>query len=168
MKTGVHINRLQFLRGQFKGESPLRPPWAIAESLFTEQCERCDACVSVCHSKIIKRGASGFPEMDFSRHGCDFCRACVQSCPSGALNKTAESPWSVQASFKSHCLAERGVTCRSCADVCEHRAIRFRLVVGGRAHIEFDSQACTGCGECVALCPVHAIEMKLPEVAQHE
>jgi len=155
---------MQFLRGRFNGQSPIRPPWAAAESLFTDLCDRCDACIKACHTKIIRRGDGGFPEVNFSRSGCDFCRACVQACPTGAIVKEAADPWSIQASFKSTCLAERGITCRSCGDVCEHRAIRFRLRVGGSAAIEFNASACSGCGECVSLCPVQAIEMQQIEM----
>lgn len=161
MKSG--LNRVHFLRGRFNGRSPIRPPWSAEESLFTDLCDRCDVCIKACHAKIIRRGDSGFPEVNFSRSGCDFCRACVQACPTGALVKDLDQPWSIHASFKSICLSERGVTCRSCSDVCEHGAIRFRLAVGGRAVVEFNESACVGCGECVSLCPVQAIEMQVIE-----
>ena len=38
------------------------------------------------------------------------------------------------------------------------RAIRFPLVAGGVPRPEIDTGACTGCGACVAPCPVNAIE----------
>ena len=37
--------------------------------------------------------------------------------------------------------------------------IRFRLLGGGRAMASISSEACTGCGECIAVCPVNAIEL---------
>jgi ferredoxin-type protein NapF len=160
---------MQFLRGQFDGRFALRPPWAMEESRFTSLCERCDACIKSCHAKIIQRGASGFPEINFSRSGCDFCQACVQACHTGALALTVHNhhqPWSIQAQIGSNCLSERGVICRACGDVCETRAIRFRLAVGGSSRIEFDASACNGCGECVSRCPVNAIEMNLNHNAE--
>lgn len=160
---------MQFLRGQYDGRLALRPPWAMEEFRFTSLCNRCDACIKSCHTKIIRRGDGGFPEMNFSHSGCDFCRACVQSCPTGALvltGKNLQQPWLIQAHFASSCLAERGVVCRACGEVCETRAIRFRLAVGGRSRLEFDASACSGCGECVARCPVNAIEMKVSEPPQ--
>lgn len=162
------LNRMQFLRGRFSGKPVLRPPWAVEESLFTDLCERCDACIKVCHVNIIHRGAAGYPEINFSHSGCDFCRACAQACPSGAIVKDSDHPWSVQAEFKSSCFAERGVICRSCSDVCEHSAIRFRMRVGGSSSIEFNAAACTGCGECVALCPAQAIEIRHSETINQQ
>ena len=153
------LNRMQFLRGHFHGPPVVRPPWAVEESRFIDLCERCDACIKICHVNIIRRGAGGYPEVDFSHSGCDFCRACTQACASGALVRNSNDAWSIKAHFKSNCLAERGVICRSCSDVCEHRAIRFRMQVGGFSSIEFNAAACTGCGECVSLCPVQAIDV---------
>ena len=154
------LNRMQFLRGQFNGESPLRPPWAVEETRFIELCERCDNCIKVCHVNIIRSGSGGYPEIDFSHSGCDFCHACAQACASGALLKNSDHAWSLKAHIKSNCLVERGVICRSCGDVCEHRAISFRMRVGGSSSIELNTAACTGCGECVSLCPVQAIEVR--------
>lgn len=157
------LNRMQFLRGDFNGEVAFRPPWAIEEAEFTEACDRCDKCIEVCHAKIIKRGTGGFPETDFSKAGCDFCEACVQACPTPALQineQNQERPWNQVATFKDNCLSENGVVCRSCGDVCEARAIKFKMVVGGSSMLIMNPDECTGCGECISFCPIHAIEMK--------
>lgn len=157
------MNRLQFLRGNYKGGSAVRPPWSITENAFVDACDRCDRCIKSCHLKIIKRGSAGFPEIDFSKGGCDFCMACAQSCPTDAIQLTTanrDHPWHNVASINNKCLSERGVVCRSCGEICEMRAIRFRLAVGGSAHIELNTADCNGCGECVSLCPVNAIEIK--------
>lgn len=101
--------------------------------------------------------------MDFSTTGCDFCQACVQICPTSALQlnqSNHDSPWDLQAQFNNRCLSERGVVCRACGDVCEMQAIKFKLAVGGVTLIEMNSSDCNGCGECVSVCPVQAIEMK--------
>ena len=57
------------------------------------------------------------------------------------------------------CLTYRGVYCRSCVDECEPDAIRFHPVVGGVARPDIEPERCTGCGDCRASCPVHAIEL---------
>lgn len=157
------LNRMQFLRGDFTAEGAFRPPWAVAENAFIESCDRCDACIKACPPKIIKRGQAGFPEISFTKTGCDFCEACVRACKSEALQITSDNhyqPWQQIAKFKRNCLSENGVICRSCGDVCEGRAIKFKMIVGGSALVQMDSSSCNGCGECVSVCPVQAIEMK--------
>lgn len=163
------LNRMQFLRGNFKAEVAIRPPWAVSDDLFTERCTRCDDCIAACHAGILKRGGGGFPEVDFSTAGCDFCQACVTSCAEQALlltDPTGQAPWQYKARFNNNCLSEQGITCQSCGDVCEMRAIRFKMVVGGRALIEMNSSVCNGCGECVSVCPVKAIQVKYSDQAE--
>ena len=63
------------------------------------------------------------------------------------------------------CLARHGVVCRSCGDACEARAIRFPPRLGGVALPTLDGEACTGCGECVAVCPAVAISLPEPSHA---
>lgn len=164
------MNRLQFLRGNYKGEQPLRPPWSQAEHVFTDVCDRCDECIRVCHARLIEAGGSGFPVMNFSRAGCDFCRACVDACPTGAIQIDKDNqhmPWQSQAVISDQCFSERGIVCRSCGEVCEVHAIRFRLAVGGAALIELNSSVCNGCGECVSICPANAIQVKPVQCEQH-
>jgi ferredoxin-type protein NapF len=65
--------------------------------------------------------------------------------------------------FAESCLSAVGVTCKTCGDRCDHQAIRFRLEVGGRAQPELTVSDCTGCGACVAACPIEAIQMEKSE-----
>lgn len=164
-----HLNRMQFLRGDFNAESPFRPPWSKSEAEFTQLCTRCDECIKACPQNIIARGSAGFPEMSFSQAGCDYCQACADVCQILAIEISPGNqaiPWAQKVRFKDNCLSEHGVVCRACGDVCEMRAIRFKLAVGGIALIDFDNTACNGCGECISLCPVNAIEMQQVEQIQ--
>jgi ferredoxin-type protein NapF len=155
------LGRAQFLRGKFKGGQPAaRPPWALAEDAFLEMCSRCDACVGACPEGIIQRGRGGYPEVSFAHGACTFCEACVAACAPGALVRGSTSaPWTLRAVISSACLSAAGVTCRVCGEQCETSAIRFALAVGGVATPAVDATSCTGCGACVAPCPVAAIEV---------
>lgn len=158
------ISRMAFLRGDFQGRvRTIRPPWALEESLFIEQCERCTECISHCPTKIIEKGRGGFPAINFHNGECDFCGDCVSHCKPGALQRDAMegglAPWSAKVSISDSCIAQKGVVCRSCGEQCDERAIRFRPQVGGLSLPEIDFSACTGCGACVAPCPVKAISV---------
>jgi len=57
------------------------------------------------------------------------------------------------------CLAKAGIVCRSCGDACPASAIRFRPRFGLPPEAIVINDACTGCGECVAVCPGNAIAL---------
>ncbi|MCP5407029.1 MAG: ferredoxin-type protein NapF [Chromatiaceae bacterium] len=158
-----NINRSQFLSGDFKGvHRSIRPPWAVPETLFVERCTRCGECLNACPHGIIKEGRGKFPKLDFALHGCDFCRKCVEVCEPKALNydtATVTSPWNLKAAILPACLSLNAVVCRSCGEVCEERAISFKLELRGVARPNVNTESCTGCGECFAVCPVKAVEI---------
>jgi ferredoxin-type protein NapF len=57
------------------------------------------------------------------------------------------------------CLTRHGVECRICGDACDTRALRFVPARGSVTQLLVDPAACTGCGDCVAPCPVAAITL---------
>ncbi|MGE5478049.1 MAG: 4Fe-4S dicluster domain-containing protein [Bacteroidales bacterium] len=71
------------------------------------------------------------------------------------------TPAALVAAVDGACLAARGITCGTCADPCEPRALRLRLrpLLGGRALPVIDAAACTGCGDCLSVCPVGALAL---------
>ncbi len=153
---------MQFLRGDFKGkESPLRPPWAIDENLFTEICTGCGECAEKCPTHIIKIARAGFPVVDFADGECLFCEHCVDVCKPAALLKTSQnSPWTLNASVQVEaCIAFQGVECRSCYDPCENHAITLLPRLRSVAIPKIESDRCNGCGACISVCPVQAISM---------
>lgn len=155
------VSRREFLRGRIRpGVSPQRPPWALAESLFQRACTRCGACAPVCPTGIISI-QNGYPEIDFKRGECSFCGNCAASCKPGALQNSELQiwPWAIKARVERDCLAMRNVECRICGDQCQAAAIRFSPRLGGPPVPEIDANACTGCGACVAPCPVTAISI---------
>lgn len=60
------------------------------------------------------------------------------------------------------CLTLSGVMCESCADICEQRAIRF-VRRGAIKQPLIDADACSGCGECLSVCPADAISIPSSE-----
>ena len=154
---------MQFLAGDLSGEAgPLRPPWALPEGHFVDQCTCCGDCVKACGDGLIQIGRGGYPRMDFSAGGCDFCRCCVEACKPRALDQSRiedAPPWRLGARILDSCLSLGGVICRACAEVCDPRAIVFRPQVGGVSVPLLDRATCTGCGACFPVCPVNAVRI---------
>ena len=66
-----------------------------------------------------------------------------------------------QAAISRRCFGYHGVVCRECGDSCEPAAITFRYLNGPTPVPVVAADRCTGCGECVAVCPVQAIDMRM-------
>ena len=139
-------------------EARLRPPGALTEAFFFDVCERCDDCVVACPEQIIKPGDGGFPELDFTLTGCTRCQKCIEACKPGALG--GEIPESLGAwTVNDACLPKNKVTCQSCKDACDALAISFPYTSSNPTPL-IDLNSCTGCGECVSVCPVDAIAIQ--------
>jgi ferredoxin-type protein NapF len=96
--------------------------------------------------------------IDFALGECTFCGDCVTACTPKALQRQADSPaWLLKANIGEKCLAKHQVECRICGEQCGESAIRFQPQLGGVSQPQLDSSRCTGCGACVAPCPVQAI-----------
>jgi ferredoxin-type protein NapF len=163
-------SRRSFFRGSMtRTVLALRPPWARVEEAFVEFCTRCDDCVRACPDQVLIRGAGGYPEVDFKRAACTLCGDCAAACKAGALcaPDLDEVPaWRHRARIGDNCLSVKGIVCRACGDACEADAIRFRPMTGGRSQPLVDTQACTGCGGCLFVCPTDAVSFPVPE--EHE
>ncbi|PSU97433.1 ferredoxin-type protein NapF [Photobacterium kishitanii] len=161
------INRSR--RGLFTRQRPSqqqRLPWIKDENTFTDQCQRCNACVDVCQTKVIVKGDGGFPMVDF-HHGegeCSFCYQCAHVCPEPLFEPQQQPPWQQTVTINASCIALNNIECRSCGDQCETQAINFVLQVGKVAQPMINDAACSGCGACISGCPVAAIEMIAPAV----
>ena len=159
--TNNAFSRRQFLRGQFRRkEESVRPPWALPEADFKNTCTQCNKCIEVCSEKIIVKDEEGFPSINFSLGGCTFCGECIVACKEDAFvaGYKDQKPWNQIVDVSNQCIALQGVACRSCTDSCEEEAISFRLIVGGESQPEINKDSCSGCGFCIAICPVNAIK----------
>lgn len=139
-----------------------RPPWSLRpDTAFTERCTRCGDCMRACPRGVLSAGDGGFPRISFEAVGCSLCGDCAKACPTRAIDPVANPiafVWRVR--IDERCLNRRGVECRICGDACDARALRFVPARGGIARLQVDTTACTGCGDCVAVCPVDAIALR--------
>lgn len=156
------VSRRAFLRGRLQSvHTEPRPPWAVGAIAFEQGCTRCGACVEACPQAILKPGDGGFPRVDFGVAGCTFCGDCATACEPRVLRPTdGGPPWALRPLVGEACLPRLGVECRVCGEACEADAIRFRPRLGGAPVPEVLTDACTGCGGCVAPCPAGAITME--------
>lgn len=138
----------------------IRPPWSGSESHFTERCSRCNACLNACETGVLRAGAGGFPQLDFTHAGCTFCYACAAVCPQPIFAERSAHPWEYQLALSAQCLALHRVECRCCQDACQTQAIRFSPVLTGVAIPHIASEACNTCGECLRACPVSALSLR--------
>lgn len=157
----VDLARRGFFRGRPRPRAEKRPPWAQLEADFIDRCTRCNDCLKACPTQILVVGDGGYPTVDFSLGECTFCGDCVSACQPKALRRDPEqAAWPYKASIGEDCLPRQGVECRVCGDFCDARAIRFPPRLGGSPLPEIDAEKCTGCGACVAPCPVSAISIR--------
>jgi ferredoxin-type protein NapF len=155
----VDHQRRGLLHGKTRVEAPLRPPWSSPEVQFLDACTRCGDCLRSCPEGILTVGSGGFPEVDFGRGECSFCRRCVEVCQQPAFQPEGP-PWNLTARVTDTCITRQQVLCQICRENCEAGAIRFPLVAGRTPEPVIEADCCTGCGACVATCPVGAISVR--------
>lgn len=165
LKAG-DVSRRTFLRGGQGTVVPAqRPPWAKDEESFINSCTACGDCISACPEGVLIAGDKKYPKIDYHAGECTFCADCVDVCEAGAfivknrVEAANQKPWGLVAAIADTCMAFQGVACQSCGDNCETRAIRFAYSTAGIAVPVLTLDDCTGCGACVAPCPVNAIKV---------
>jgi ferredoxin-type protein NapF len=155
----VDLSRRRLFARKTQQDNSLRLPWIAKPTQFTDDCTRCGKCVEACETKIIIKSDGGFPAVDFSIDECTFCYQCANVCPEPLFLSETEQPWQAKASITDSCLAKQNVECRSCGDMCDPMAIRFKLELGKVAQPNLDLDECNGCGACVSVCPTSSINV---------
>ncbi|WP_225874348.1 MULTISPECIES: ferredoxin-type protein NapF [Vibrio] len=155
----INTSRRQLFTRRQNSEYP-HLPWA-KQAQFTDLCTQCAKCIPSCPEHIIQPGDGGFPTINFQKGECIFCYQCAQACPESLFYAQEEPVWTAKAIINDSCIAKQNVECRSCGDMCDTQAIRFKLAVGTVAQPNIITDDCTGCGACVSVCPTNAIQIKL-------
>lgn len=166
MATGNPISRRDLLRIGGPREPGLICPPGVALSDLAA-CSGCGKCAEVCPTGIISV-ADGLPSVDFSPGECTFCGKCAEICPEPVFQAQPAARFDHVVAIGDNCLAFRHVDCQACRDACPTQAIRFRPRRGGPFVPELETDACTGCGACIQVCPAGVIQIKeAPMEAQY-
>jgi len=131
----------------------LRPPGAVAESLFLERCTRCSDCAKACpHGAIVFDKRDGSPVIFPDVVACQLCEdlPCIAACETEALEAVADRRdvrMGLALVSERSCTAGQG--CHACVSRCPTDALSMnfedmRLVVA--------SERCVGCGICEQIC----------------
>ena len=115
----------------------------------------CDPAIVYLHSPAHR--FRGIPYLDFQSGACTFCGACVEACP---VEREDEVPASLGTVLldRNQCIAWNGVICLSCQTACTYRSVTMDL----RGRPAITTEACTGCGACVGVCPSQALQVPAP------
>lgn len=159
---------------KIKPGSWIRPPGSLKEEKFLNACTRCGDCLKACPPLVLRPlgpewgdRLEGTPSL-FPKEGpCLMCEGfpCIASCPEGALLMPQDGmiPRLGRAVVnESVCVLKDEQPCRECEKSCPtaYSAIRADGIVK-RAIV--DDKTCIGCGLCVQICPVQAIEIRAAE-----
>lgn len=137
-----------------------RPPGAIEELAFTDQCTKCDACVKACpvdaivHAPALFAKAAGTPIIEPMNSPCIMCDdlPCIAACQtegSGVLDPAIATKMGTARVLQPSCLAFMGESCTECYDKCPVEGA-IELITGVPS---IDAGVCTGCGVCQHVCP---------------
>ncbi len=168
-RLGLHEYWPDGSQGHIASADLIRPPGALPEKEFLNQCVRCGLCFKVCPTNMLQPawlelGLSGLSSpIAVSRRGpCEpQCSACGQVCPTGAIRPLPlnEKKWAKMGTASinpSLCLAwEFGRSCLVCDEACPYGAIDLKRVAQHKVAVPFVLEdACSGCGFCEYSCPV--------------
>jgi len=139
----------------------IRPPGAIAEEQFVNQCTRSGECVRACPAQCIQidysgTNGGGSPYIDPEAMACTVCDGlvCMSACPSGALVRVERSSIRMGTATWHHesCLRSVGQECTTCIDRCPIGPAAIQITEG-KVHVS--ETGCIGCGVCQHDCPTY-------------
>ncbi len=144
----------------------LRPPGALPEDDFLNQCQRCFRCASACPNDCIQfHGLRDGLDLAFTPYirarekACTLCGECAQACPTGAIAPFEATPegWIKSVDMGSArldtslCFSYNGRTCGACYQACPLPGHAMKIGVFETPILQ-GSDACVGCGLCEQAC----------------
>ena len=165
----AEFSRRDLLRGRLGRPAPPplhRPPRAVDEATFLDDCTRCEACIAACPAYAITHAphdagpARGTPVIAPFVAPCVMCadEPCVTACThdgTGVLDPLLPVRMGEAVIARRDCHAWNDRTCDACVATCP---VEGALVaIDGRPHVE--ESVCTGCGMCAFECPTDAIRI---------
>ena len=117
-------------------------------------CIGCEICFNVCKFEAITM-SNHLPQIDNEK--CVGCMMCAESCPTSAIWGDFDNRKIAQIE-KSECIG-----CTICKKTC-----KFEAISGERKQPHEITEACTGCGECVAKCPKKCITLQVRDHVRDE
>lgn len=117
-------------------------------------CIGCEICFNECKFEAITM-KNHLPQIDNEK--CVGCMMCAESCPTSAIWGDYDNRLIAQID-KAECIG-----CTICKKTCQ-----FEAISGERKQPHTITEACTGCGECVAKCPKKCITMRVRDHVRDE
>lgn len=142
-----------------------RPPQAINETDFLQQCIGCDKCLQACPYGLISINHNlAEINIDFCCCTTDDCLACTLVCPTGALNQQIKPDTALWPDISQSCFGRHGNSCRLCVHDCPQQALSF----SAENWPIIDEVKCDGCGQCQIACIHGLLSLKpgLPQLTQ--
>lgn len=131
----------------------LRPPGAVAETLFMERCTSCGDCAKACpYDSIRADPQNGTPIIFADENPCHLCDEfpCIEACGTEALTPvTGRDDVRMGIAVVSHraCTAEEG--CHACVSKCPTEALSMDF---DQLRLTVSTERCVGCGVCEQIC----------------
>ncbi len=126
-------------------------------------CDFCEDCLNVCDAGALKKlpFSGDLPaNNNNSNKRMSNKREAFSESADEASSESFLPPWHIKASIDlNNCLSMNATICRSCGESCDDEAIKFNLKLGGIAEPVLNTEACTGCGACLSVCPVQAVKL---------
>ncbi|MGE4357123.1 MAG: 4Fe-4S dicluster domain-containing protein, partial [Candidatus Omnitrophota bacterium] len=154
----------------------IRPPGALAEKDFLNQCIRCQACIKNCPTQFLQPSLFemgilglftpyGNGKVGYCKYDCNLCGAV---CPTGAIRNltlSEKQSFKIATAFidKKRCLAySKGIVCLACYNNCplQDKAIVTVEIDRGLYGPKIIPDKCLGCGLCENICPAQAISTR--------